>query len=51
MRNGQKIKIWTDKWVPNPSSYRVWSPLKILDRESKVKELIERTKEEGMKIS
>ncbi|XP_042984282.1 uncharacterized protein LOC122313374 [Carya illinoinensis] len=39
--NGKSIKIWGDKWIPRFSSFKVQSPLKILEPEAKVEKLIE----------
>lgn len=30
--NGAKIKIWKDKWLPTPSTYKIHSPIKNLHR-------------------
>lgn len=38
--NGEKIKIWGNKWLPIPSSFRVQSPPKILSENATVKELL-----------
>ncbi|KAG6687379.1 hypothetical protein I3842_11G068200 [Carya illinoinensis] len=38
--NGKHIRIWTDKWVPRPSSYMIQSPVSILDKEASVDQLI-----------
>ena len=40
--NGQKIKIWTDKWLPSsyPSTFKVTSPLNLLEEHARVCELI-----------
>lgn len=39
--NGCHIKIWVDKWVPRPTSYKIQSPVHILHRNAYVKELID----------
>ena len=38
--NGQKIRIWSDKWLPIPSTFKVISPLKLLGCEALVFDLI-----------
>ena len=38
--NGENIQIWWDRWIPNPSTYKISSPLQLLSREAKVKDLI-----------
>lgn len=39
--NGGIIRIWTDKWIPNPSTFKVISPPFILPMDARVSELIE----------
>ncbi|XP_042958109.1 uncharacterized protein LOC122293655 [Carya illinoinensis] len=39
--NGRSIKIWKDKWVSIPSTFKVQTPNKILDYNATVSELIE----------
>jgi hypothetical protein len=39
--NGHRINIWGDNWVPIPSTYRIYSPPKLLTMESKVRELFD----------
>jgi hypothetical protein len=34
--NGESIKVWGDKWLPVPTSYKVHSPIRNLDLESRV---------------
>jgi hypothetical protein len=41
---GSKVRIWGDKWLNNPSTYTVQSPLSILDPLAKVDELIDHDK-------
>ena len=41
MENGRSIQIWKDKWLPNPSSYKVTSPLSTLHEDTQVVELID----------
>lgn len=36
VRDGSNIKIWEDKWLLNPSTYVVWLPVRILDRDARV---------------
>ncbi|GMY32903.1 uncharacterized mitochondrial protein AtMg00310-like [Fagus crenata] len=38
--NGEKIKIWKDKWLPSPHTYKIVSPNKILDVEATVDNLL-----------
>jgi hypothetical protein len=39
--NGEKIRIWKDKWVPSPSTFSVHSPPTFLDPNEKVSKLID----------
>jgi ribonuclease HI len=39
--SGKDIKIWRDKWIPKPLTYRVQSPRVILDSQACVAELID----------
>lgn len=39
--NGQNVSIWGDNWIPLHSTYRIQSPLKVLNSTSKVHELID----------
>lgn len=39
--NGQKVRIWEDKWVPNSSSYKVVSPRVLSSQASIVSDLID----------
>ncbi|XP_042950258.1 uncharacterized protein LOC122282367 [Carya illinoinensis] len=39
--NGDSVRIWYDKWVPKPTSFKVQSARKILGEESKVSCLID----------
>lgn len=41
MGNGKSIRIWKDKWLPIPSSYKVTSPMSIFHEEARVEELID----------
>lgn len=38
--NGQKVRIWGDKWIPCPTSFQAQSPLNLLSNDAKVHELI-----------
>lgn len=38
--NGQKVRIWEDKWLPTPSMYRVSSPRLFMHPDIRVGELI-----------
>jgi hypothetical protein len=40
VRDGKKIKIWRDKWIPTPTSYMIQSPHRVLDQEARVSSLI-----------
>ena len=40
MGRGGKIKIWKDRWLPSPSTFRVISPMSGLDPEATVDTLI-----------
>ena len=40
MGKGDKIKIWKDRWLPSPSTYKVISPMIGLDPEATVDTLI-----------
>lgn len=40
VKNGENIKIWRDKWIPTPCSYRIQSPNKLLSTSIIVKELL-----------
>jgi ribonuclease HI len=39
--NGYSIKIWKDRWLPNPTTYQVFSPPTILDPNASVNELLD----------
>jgi hypothetical protein len=39
--NGQQVKIWKDSWLPELSSFKVWSPVRNLDEDAVVAELID----------
>ncbi len=36
----EKIKVWHDKWLPSPSTYKVISPIKSLEDGATVDQLI-----------
>lgn len=38
--NGEKIKIWEDRWIPTHSSHKIQDPVRLLSREAKVAEII-----------
>jgi hypothetical protein len=39
--NGCKIRIWKDRWIPNPSIYKIISPPILLDSEATVSSLVD----------
>jgi hypothetical protein len=39
--NGQSIKIWEDKWIPNPVSYAIQLPVHVLPPDALVSSLID----------
>jgi hypothetical protein len=41
--NGCNIKVWGDRWLPTPQTYKVQSPPRINDSQSMVASLINRT--------
>jgi hypothetical protein len=41
IRNGATVQIWKDKWIPNPSTFRIVTPPNILSPNATVKELFE----------
>lgn len=41
--NGCHTKIWGHKWIPKPSSFLVQAPIKILNFDAYVRELIDNT--------
>ncbi|MCH83709.1 reverse transcriptase-like protein [Trifolium medium] len=38
---GAKIRIWQDRWIPNQSDFKVWSPVNTLSEDSLVETLID----------
>ena len=40
--NGDKVKIWSDKWIPNPETYKVLTPINPLMYNEKVSALIDK---------
>ncbi|XP_059446585.1 uncharacterized protein LOC132178149 [Corylus avellana] len=39
--NGNNVRIWRDKWLPIPSTYKIQSPSAVLNEEARVSELLE----------
>ncbi|XP_042974779.1 uncharacterized protein LOC122306417 [Carya illinoinensis] len=39
--NGNSVKVWLDRWLPTPTSFKVQSPLKILSSGATVNSLID----------
>jgi hypothetical protein len=39
--NGRSVWIWKDRWVPNPSTFKIFSPPRVLDPDAKVCELVD----------
>lgn len=39
--NGESIKVWTDRWIPRPSTFMIQTPIASLDVDAKVAELID----------
>jgi hypothetical protein len=39
--NGAKIRIWQDRWIPNQSDFKVWSPVNTLSEDALVETLID----------
>jgi hypothetical protein len=37
----ESIKIWGDKWIMTPTSYTIQSPIRILDSDARVRQLID----------
>ena len=44
--NGQKIRIWYDKWLPNLSTFKVSSPKNLLEDHTRISELTDRERGE-----
>ena len=38
--NGASIRIWEDRWLPNPSAHRIITPRLFLHADTRVEELI-----------
>jgi hypothetical protein len=38
---GSDIRIWGDRWIPNPTTYMIQSPRRVLGRQARVSELID----------
>lgn len=41
--NGANIRIWEDRWLPSPSTYKITSPRLILHSNTRVQDLINAT--------
>jgi hypothetical protein len=41
--NETEIKVWSDKWLPRPTTYKPISPRRILDQQAYVSDLIDQT--------
>ena len=39
--NGKSVQIWKDKWVPNPSTFKIFSPPTLLDLDAKICDLVD----------
>ena len=39
--NGESASVWGDKWLPNPSTFQVTSPVRVLHPQAWVLELID----------
>jgi hypothetical protein len=39
--NGKSVKIWGDRWVPRPTSYKIQSPVSMLAMDAKVEQIID----------
>lgn len=48
VKNGKNIKIWEIKWLPTPSTHIVQSPVKNLNKEATINELINEGKVEKL---
>ena len=46
MGNGNKIRVWQDKWIPRPSTYRLVTPEKLNSENALVCKLINRATHE-----
>ena len=42
IRNGDKVNIWNDKWIPNPKTYKIMTPINPLMYNEKVSTLIDK---------
>jgi hypothetical protein len=47
--NGEKVRIWQDKWIPRPSTFKIQSPPVILNSMATVGELIDKESKEWNK--
>lgn len=43
------MRIWKDKWLPSPITFRVVSPVNVLAEDARVSELIDYKKKEWKK--
>lgn len=41
IRNGKKVRIWKDRWLPEQANFKIWSPIKNLQPDATVSELID----------
>jgi hypothetical protein len=39
--NRHSVQIWKDRWVPNPSTFKIFSPPTLLDPDAKVCDLVD----------
>lgn len=39
--NSENVKIWSDKWLPSTTTYKVVSPRRVLDDEAQVCKLLD----------
>ena len=40
--NREQVRVWGDKWLPTPSTYKVTSPRMFLQAQTPVSELIDK---------
>ena len=41
MGTGTQIKVWHDAWLPSPSTFKVVSPIRVIDKDATVDSLID----------
>ncbi|XP_062176144.1 uncharacterized protein LOC133881222 [Alnus glutinosa] len=41
--NGEKIKIWKDRWIPTSTYHKIQDPVRVLSTDAKVAEIINRS--------